>query len=263
MINPRYRPNNLNQSHAAALSDIRYIPEFPLWRLMEMVIPSQLSSRDLDAILGELEQQGCIQQNEWTVFKRAPSAASELRQQDYFEHRLPELHRSVVRIAKRVCSARLSSTADVIDLKMTGSSTRYNKRENTSRPDGYYCMRERQGSQVDWDSIAVPIEVKKRSTQGGVHDVYMSYHDHQSRTLHYRDLQNLGKILWSMHQIMRSDARRLSTMGITIEDLSLRLWHCDRASALVSRPIHIHEVWHFFPEGMVIYRISFVRTEES
>jgi len=41
---------------------------------------------------------------------------------------------------------------------------------------------------------------------------------------------------------MRSDPRRRFAFGITIEDLMMRLWFCDRALVLVSEPIDLHQV---------------------
>ena len=57
-----------------------------------------------------------------------------------------------------------------------------------------------------------------------------------------QNFQNTAKNLWSMHHIMRSDPRRRFAFGITIEDLTMRLWFCDRALVLVSEPINLHQV---------------------
>ncbi|KJA23921.1 hypothetical protein HYPSUDRAFT_86460 [Hypholoma sublateritium FD-334 SS-4] len=47
---------------------------------------------------------------------------------------------------------------------------------------------------------------------------------------------NTAKILWSMHHLMNVDNRRRFTFGITIENVTVRVWFCSRQVVLVSKP---------------------------
>ncbi|KAF8874609.1 hypothetical protein BD779DRAFT_1566008, partial [Infundibulicybe gibba] len=43
---------------------------------------------------------------------------------------------------------------------------------------------------------------------------------------------DVEKIIWSLHHIMREDARRRFTFGITIEDTQTRFWFAPGQSSL-------------------------------
>jgi Fungal protein kinase len=54
--------------------------------------------------------------------------------------------------------------------------------------------------------------------------------------------QDMWKVVWSMHEIMRSDPLRRFAHGITIEDTMLRFWISHRAYLVASTPIDISPV---------------------
>ena len=54
--------------------------------------------------------------------------------------------------------------------------------------------------------------------------------------------QNAMKVLWSMHHIMREDARRRFVIGFSIDDTSMRLWYFSRSDAYVSESFDFLEV---------------------
>jgi hypothetical protein len=51
--------------------------------------------------------------------------------------------------------------------------------------------------------------------------------------------QNRSKVVWSGHQILRTDPRRLWTTGLTVEKVNARVWYFDRMVVLVSEPFNI------------------------
>ncbi|KIP06495.1 hypothetical protein PHLGIDRAFT_118886 [Phlebiopsis gigantea 11061_1 CR5-6] len=91
------------------------------------------------------------------------------------------------------------------------------RRSDTTRPDGYFILRERQCTEPHWIDIAFPAEYKG---QDGVKETN----------------DDIEKTVWNMHHIMREDARRRFAFGFTIENRTVRLWFAGRAEVLVSDP---------------------------
>ena len=55
-----------------------------------------------------------------------------------------------------------------------------------------------------------------------------------------------------MNQVLAADPLRRYTLGITIENTTLRFWYCDRATFLASDAIDFNEVRHFvFPIDVI------------
>ncbi|KAJ3545075.1 hypothetical protein NM688_g5671 [Phlebia brevispora] len=115
---------------------------------------------------------------------------------------------------------RYSSNPNMIPL--------FAERESTSRPDGGLLLR---GRKLAWTDMACAAEVKKSETDDTVRD-------------------NIKKIVWSMTQIMRDDARRRACFGFTIENVTMRLWFGSRQVLYVSPVFNFiieHEyLIHFF-----------------
>jgi len=166
-VDAGYRSSNLAKSLLAVLSDLGRVPQMPLDAMMEMLIPPLLSAEDVEAIIEDLTRERVIINSRWAAFHPNPSASSE-REPDFFKERLPGLCRDVVGAARRVASGSLPATGDA-ELQMSGSQIPSSFRKNTSRPDGYYALRG--ASPVDWPSVAIPFEVKKKSTKALVCDV--------------------------------------------------------------------------------------------
>ncbi|TDL13943.1 hypothetical protein BD410DRAFT_779079 [Rickenella mellea] len=72
------------------------------------------------------------------------------------------------------------------------------------------------------------------------YDIIMTY-EYKTKKNDVYFLDNVKKVLWSMSQTMSMDPTRLSTLGLTIEDTTARLWYCDRSSWAVSTPFDIFE----------------------
>ncbi|KAG9001054.1 hypothetical protein FRB94_004947 [Tulasnella sp. JGI-2019a] len=121
----------------------------------------------------------------------------------------------------------LNSTRTTKCLRDTSSSTIMPNTPETEehRPDACLLLTTNtQGHEapVQWENVAVVFEYKKRGAS-------MDWH------------ANTRRILWNLHQIMNHDPRRRFALGFTIENLSLRMWYCDRAGFLVSEQADLME----------------------
>ena len=56
----------------------------------------------------------------------------------------------------------------------------------------------------------------------------------QKFSIDLRIFQNVLKILWSLHHIMRIDHRRRFAFGTTIENTDTRIWFCCREIVFVT-----------------------------
>jgi hypothetical protein len=163
-----YRTSDLGRSRMAVLSDLGRVPQMPLDDMMKMLIPSLLLEEEVDAVLEDLKARGIVPNDKWAAFDPKPSAASQ-HESAFFEDRLPKLHQDIVDSARRVAIGSLPPLNTQTELRMSGSQTPLSHRRNTSMPDGYYALL---GALiVDWDNIAIPIEVKKRTNKSSVQDV--------------------------------------------------------------------------------------------
>jgi len=164
-----YRTSDLGRSRTVVLSDLGRVPQMPLHDMMEMLIPSLLSEAEVDAVLEDLTAHGIVSNNKWAAFDPEPSAVSQ-HESAFFNDRLPKLHRDIVGGARRIAIGSLPQPLNTqTELTMSGSQTPFSQRRNTSMPDGYYAHRS--ALTVGWDHIAIPIEVKKRTTKFSVQDV--------------------------------------------------------------------------------------------
>ena len=51
-------------------------------------------------------------------------------------------------------------------------------------------------------------------------------------------------MIWSLHHIMREDPLRRFALGISIEDVDMRIWCSNRAFLAILMPIDFTAVWH-------------------
>ncbi|KAG9308919.1 hypothetical protein JVU11DRAFT_11379 [Chiua virens] len=97
-------------------------------------------------------------------------------------------------------------------------TTPLSTRQNTSRPDAYIERHGIKRKDVHWFDIAIPFEFKKTDNST-------------------ERLDNEGKMIWSLHNIMREDPLRRFVFGITVEDMNMRLWLSNRAYLAVSEAV--------------------------
>ncbi|KII91955.1 hypothetical protein PLICRDRAFT_90162 [Plicaturopsis crispa FD-325 SS-3] len=90
------------------------------------------------------------------------------------------------------------------------------ERNNTSRPDGVMLLLD---SEYEWNGITLSEEFKKLIDAGAAYD-------------------NKCKAIWSLHHVMRNDPSRRFTFGVTIDNVSMRVWLCSRACMVVSDPFN-------------------------
>ena len=119
----------------------------------------------------------------------------------------------------------------------------HSTRKNTSRPDGYFVRSnatasapgtaQSKFSQSSWDDICVSAKYKKKDGLAGAEDVSLPIHvDAISLT---SNLQNIRKVFWSMHHILRSDPCRRFTFGFTFENRTLRIYFACRSTVVVTQ----------------------------
>ncbi|KAL1760187.1 hypothetical protein FB107DRAFT_287037 [Schizophyllum commune] len=93
---------------------------------------------------------------------------------------------------------------------------------------------ERRNSILDWHNVVVVEEydhIRNRGREASTSRTSPMSID--------RSIANSKKVLWSMHQILRTDHRRRFTFGITFADTEIRLWHLNRAVDVVSEPFDL------------------------
>ncbi|KAJ3557294.1 hypothetical protein NM688_g1548 [Phlebia brevispora] len=82
-------------------------------------------------------------------------------------------------------------------------------------PDAYWQL----DTERSWSTIAVSGEYKKSESESDQED-------------------NVIKVTSSMHNCLRRDPCRRSTLGFTIENTTMRLWYCDRSEIVCSEPFN-------------------------
>ncbi|KAG0704652.1 hypothetical protein DFH29DRAFT_848599 [Suillus ampliporus] len=208
-----YRTGDLNLGRIAILADLRRCLQVPFDCLVKCVgaLPSQ---PDLHRIRRNLTKCKILTDDEsglqWTDF--TPPATSKVSKENAFK----PLGRIIAKVLAEFPNSGVSFLANP-------NGTPLSERNNTSRPDGYLVLsNEKTEPKIHWFDIAVPFEFKKAQDKQSLRD------DEQ-------------KIIWSLHNIMRSDLLRRFAFGITIEDTQLRLWLSNRAFLAVTEPINIFE----------------------
>jgi hypothetical protein len=141
----------------------------------------------------------------------------------------------------------------------------HSTRKNTSRPDGYFVRSnatasapgttQSKFSQSSWDDICVSAEYKKKDGLAGAEDVSLPIHvDAISLT---SNLQNIRKVFWSMHHILRSDPCRRFTFGFTIENRTLRIYFACRSTVVVTQSFDFMSVrFIYLHRRFIIYAFS-------
>lgn len=101
--------------------------------------------------------------------------------------------------------------------------------------------------------ITSPQEFKKSDASRDVDDVSL----HQCTTSPTdKALQDNAKLFWNMTKILFLDPCRRFTLGLTIENRSLRLWKLSRGAFLKSRPFDFLKVRASIPfPSIVVYTL--------
>lgn len=144
----------------------------------------------------------------------------------------------------------------------------HSARKITSRPNGYFVRSNATASapgttrspskflQSSWDDICVSAEYEKKDDPAGAEDVSLSIHvDATSLT---STLQNIGKVFWSLHHVLRNDSCRRFTFAFTIENRTLRIYFACRSTVVVTAiRLYVGEIHLLAPfRSFVIYAFS-------
>lgn len=245
----------LLEGQAASADDFQRVSCISLDDFLETVIPQSYKTRfpSLDDITERLKngsEPALDHRGHWTKFPDSPEK-SDAGEVEHFK--LPE---DVVSAISNAASLAVPSSLEYLN---NGSRTPENlHRDNSSRPDGFFVLKERplpspaseakQTIPVRWEDVAVVAEFKQRFTSSGVIEV--GGFDFDTIDLSWLiKFQDVDKMLWSFHHILREDPRRNFVYGFTIEQTSMKLWYCDRSNIVFSEVFDIHQVstLHYIP----------------
>ncbi|KAF9512938.1 hypothetical protein BS47DRAFT_1362840 [Hydnum rufescens UP504] len=204
----------LAASRKAVMEDLHRIPIAKIDDMLTATFPQSN---------GDINTQG-----RWKAFDLEPSKQKGTEDSVY-NRGLLDTFSQIMNAAKSL----VSNMPVAVALKVSGSKTPQSDRTNTSRPDGYFHLQSSTiplqnyralklgANQTHWGDIVCPMEFKK------IDDKINRYDD-------------MWKVVWSMHEIMRSDPLRRFAHGITIEGTTLRFWISHRAYLVASTPIDIN-----------------------
>ncbi|KAF8731102.1 Fungal specific transcription factor domain, partial [Rhizoctonia solani] len=214
-----YLSTNVAESRTTLLRDNPVVQEVYLTSLMETVLP-HVSQSLLEKAYKNLTTTRTIRFNRkkktprWCFLSQDPSQ-SNIAEGKTFKF-LEEIAGSTTKNLNVVASLD-------IRLLVTGEATPPGNRRNTSRPDGHLHIA-KAGKQVGWSDIIMPMEFKKSRNDDSTVD-------------------DFGKVIWSMHHIMRNDPRRRYVYGLTCEDTKARLWFNNRSDIVASEEFDINTDW--------------------
>ncbi|KAF8877518.1 hypothetical protein BD779DRAFT_1803940 [Infundibulicybe gibba] len=202
---------DLTQGRTAVLEEVSAAPVVPLTWFLNLLPPGSEdgSNANVQDIKKALISNGAWKNQEpkgWSAFPTTPRA-SELGEKEIFQG----FQQVVEAIATATGYSKINSY-------LTEPKTApLSKRNNKPRPDGFFVLGDVAGATgPSWPKIICSAAFRRSRGKGECED-------------------NAKKTMWSLYQVMREDARRRFTFGITIEDTSTRLWFASRSIILVSR----------------------------
>ncbi|CAE6463385.1 unnamed protein product [Rhizoctonia solani] len=190
---------------------------------MDTVLPS-VSLQQLDEVCTRLRSADIIEyedlheanlRHRWRCLPQDPSQSEEAEGEAF--KFLEDITQSVIKKLDLDIPRNIS-------LAVTGQSTPVGFRRNASRPDGYLHRINKGSKRVQWADIIMPMEFKK------------SYNTDCK-------VDDFGKVMWSMHHVMRNDARRRHVYGLTCENTKARLWFNNRSDVVASEEFDINTNW--------------------
>ncbi|KAL5479079.1 hypothetical protein ACEPAI_2367 [Sanghuangporus weigelae] len=213
-----YFQATLEEMHCNLRGDVSCnIPQLKLDSFVNNLIPPLKNGIDVDSIIDSLEREGSITSGGWNAFAIAPARRQE--SEGIVFAPLAEIFKSIIDLAS--LQTGLQPTF-VLSLPRRPPQKAHGGR---SHPDSYLILREaeeRAQHAADkrdkarwWYDIAFTMEFKKKA---GLKD---------------RN-ENVSKLMFNIQQTMALDPSRRFSFGITIENTSMRLWFCSRATPVVS-----------------------------
>ncbi|KAG8683067.1 hypothetical protein FRC11_014008, partial [Ceratobasidium sp. 423] len=111
-----------------------------------------------------------------------------------------------------------------MQIRATGETTDSGSRDSTSLPDGFIHRASATPEAAKWMDMIMPMEFEK-------------WYSDQSQ------VDSFAKMMWSLHHIMRNDARRRYAHGLSFQDTKARLWFINRSDVLASREFDVNKDW--------------------
>ncbi|KDQ18946.1 hypothetical protein BOTBODRAFT_126784 [Botryobasidium botryosum FD-172 SS1] len=207
-----HEPLNLNQFRALAMEELKKIPQIPVDDFISHLLPSV--HVNFDEAQKHLEQHAS-----WIDFMKVPPRNQQPHDDDVYRP-LSEIFNALARALEHqkgdevgprpTVTTRMDSTPTCV---LNGPKNFY------VRPDAVISVLvSRMGQEekdLHWFNVACPFEFKERWSTAGWED-------------------NAAKVIWHMAYLMANDPTRRFVFGVTIEDVDMRLWYCDRVGHVVS-----------------------------
>lgn len=240
--------DGLTGTRAAVIDDTGpTIPEISVLLFFDIVLPQPSILDHVRAIFTALTKGDRPPYNpkgrRWSAFPRDPAKAN-LRENTVYK-KLEKIYHAVLEAAQEHAPAEEPTTTFTNTPDYVPKS---DWRGSTSKPDGFFALRNRRaGGSPHWMDIVATGEYKRNDKdKRNLEDV--RFFTHLSRSIAYISLQDSKKVLWNMHQTMRNDPCRRFTFGFTIENREMRIWYTSRADILVSSPFDFMSVRVFIPQ---------------
>ncbi|OSX58053.1 hypothetical protein POSPLADRAFT_1061146 [Postia placenta MAD-698-R-SB12] len=223
-----YLQGNTNARRKAVIEDIgETIPEVSVKYFLEALVPQLRRGLSVDKTIKKLKSKGAITPDgHWALFSVSPGKAEPV--EDVYFQPLVDVAKSIVSQSGGNANSQLLTL-----VQRPREKPMAYVRSSETKPDGCFVLKSKtpDAARLRWQDMALCAEYKKQDR------------------LKDRD-DNVAKVLWSMHQCMREDARHRFVYGMTIENETMRLWFSSRADTFVSKEINWrtdHEtVVHFF-----------------
>ncbi|KIM42727.1 hypothetical protein M413DRAFT_26731 [Hebeloma cylindrosporum] len=229
-----YQAGRLQPSRQAIMEDLGpRVPEISFEDIVTYYLPQLDVDYDVEKTIAALKAASHLNDQGWTAFKVVPG-----------ESRVHETTTFLPLVNVRTCISEPANTTSYVANGSKSLSSMLNERKSTtSKPDGYgllspHAVASSMSSDCtinlgpdDWFRIAWAEEYKKKEEKLD---------------------DDVQKVVWSMQQIMRYDARRRFTFGVTIENTTTRVWFCNRQTVLVSEAFDFMEE----PEKLVQLTLS-------
>ncbi|KDN35957.1 hypothetical protein RSAG8_11168, partial [Rhizoctonia solani AG-8 WAC10335] len=153
----------------------------------------------------------------WTCLPRDPRTSKQPEHKTF---------KFLEEITKAIEESHLLESQEWVTLSITGKVTPVGFRHNTSRPGGFIHFEHPSSVPVEWANIILAMEFKNKYDKN-------------------KNIDAMAKVIWSMHHIMRNDARRRHVYGLTCENTKARLWYGDRSDLVVSTEFDVNKDWKY------------------
>ncbi|CAE6522655.1 unnamed protein product [Rhizoctonia solani] len=214
-----YRSIHVADSRMTLTRDIPVVPEVHLVSLMDSVLPL-LPLEGFEITCSTLVAAGHIKSSStsnprWACLPQDPCTSKPAEEETF---------KFLEDIAEAIINSHTLESQEHVALSITGRVVPLSFRFNTSRPDGFMYFKYVNSDKVRWADIVMPMEFKNK---------------YEGK----KKLDDYAKVMWSMHHIMRTDARRKFVYGLTCENTTMRLWYNDRSDIVVSDEFDVNTNW--------------------